>query len=716
MKLRILLKIIILFCGVYYSMFAQSDGAVQLYSSARSGLYSAFETGKKSDVLSVLTTLQKAYEQNPNFFELIQDIARAYYILGNFGNALKFINRAIALRKNDFAVRILKANILIHQNNFKEARGIIDELTKQDPYDKNLLFIKTVYYVAVNDIKSYFDTVTQMERLFSENKGLFLNTYILLSAMYSGKNTIDSDRAFRYLLQKYERNVWVYFIASKYAVQFNVSIDIKAFSDIFNSSGFNLLSTELLRIQKPLNAKDGIVQNIENKEIIAIKNPDTYTVEDAQQWYTKGIILYERGDVRKAFIALSNAYEINSEDSLIGFVYDAMLKKILEDPEKVDGFIKKQKKERVSFWKKKAQQALSQGDLFFSKGYIRRGLYIDPLEQELRIFLSDILLQEGSYSEAIRELESLASRKKDKNIPILLESIRTIAQNNVETFESTGYRSLMPWNVFINVGQGANKEDEFLTSLLMYTFSKYPYIRVTNVSLLPLSLDNVITVHPYFKRIKDTFIVEVVLKNAITNEQLATVSVSRGGNDNVINGMEEIARRVADMLPIVANILSVNPDKKILIGAGLQQSIQPDIVYALYNKGDVKLSSSPPYFSTTGDHIGYAITNTVELSYSIADISGTFEQSDTTTGTRGGNTPLTGQQPRSLERNIGDKTQIFSDYRVKQNINKNDVIIIPARTWNNDSLTLVNTVANDKNRNNEENVFSFLTQLLFPVW
>jgi tetratricopeptide (TPR) repeat protein len=101
---------------------------------------SALELYKKGHLAEIQEDYPAAIEQykealllNPNYFDPVRGLARSYYAIEEYEEALGHINKAIALDKSNWDLYNIKGEILIGLGNLRDASGLFTSVMAREP-------------------------------------------------------------------------------------------------------------------------------------------------------------------------------------------------------------------------------------------------------------------------------------------------------------------------------------------------------------------------------------------------------------------------------------------------------------------------------------------------------------------------------------------------------------------------------------------------------
>ena len=118
-------------------------------------------------------------------------LAILYFTTKNYENAIKFIDNALLLSPNKKEFNILKADILFHKSNYKEALQLLSKInTDKDSYlflQKELLLSKI--YLTISEFKQAENILLNLKSVFKSEKIIFLtlsNLYFQIKDLKKG--------------------------------------------------------------------------------------------------------------------------------------------------------------------------------------------------------------------------------------------------------------------------------------------------------------------------------------------------------------------------------------------------------------------------------------------------------------------------------------------------------------------------------------------------
>jgi tetratricopeptide (TPR) repeat protein len=98
-----------------------------------------------------LSFYEKALYYDPDFLLATQNMAKAYLRMQDYKNCLKYLNRALQIKPNDFDTRIVFAQMYLGQKDFDNAIMELENLTIQFPH--HFLPYRILGYIHLKDKK-----------------------------------------------------------------------------------------------------------------------------------------------------------------------------------------------------------------------------------------------------------------------------------------------------------------------------------------------------------------------------------------------------------------------------------------------------------------------------------------------------------------------------------------------------------------------------------
>ena len=153
--------------------------------------------------------------QNPNSSEAYSGLARSHMRLGNYVEALSFVDQALLLANQNPEIGVLKSRILRNLERYTEAQSLLEQLQERHESPAIDLALAQLALVLGDTDKSiaYLDSIRE-ERKFSEEDLAFLLTSLIAYEEMGDLNT--AERYLREAFNNYYNEVVLHKVAAAY--------------------------------------------------------------------------------------------------------------------------------------------------------------------------------------------------------------------------------------------------------------------------------------------------------------------------------------------------------------------------------------------------------------------------------------------------------------------------------------------------------------------
>ncbi len=724
--------VLVVFQTASTALYAQTatNTLVQQYRLGTQQLDSAIASGQVLTIKNALETLHGVYDKNPNFFEVIRDMAHGYYMVGDFDSALLYTHKALKL-KDEENLQTLRLQLLMrtmpisdirmNKGGAEEVKKLLDTLLARASYNPNVLYVASVYFSIVGDERNYKKVLIRFRSLYKSHQKYqkLLHVYTLVDAIQSEKKSSESEESF-VALQSYDANPWIAWLLLHYIGMFHVDatgmfVDDN-FLEMFTAYTERLLQSDIVHLQATgyiMRFNFFFSQSEMEQAQEVTEQYSKHFPRRGDAWLRHGIALHRLKDYGNALQAFARADAASANNRFINFMYDTTLKDArVVFYEGMEEIAQKRVAVLVAF----ATSALDRGDAQTARHYARRALYIEPLAAEARLILADIFRQQGALSAAEEELSLLENTEGIlPRVTREIESIRAEIRAGLDDYPvvqklldagSFSHISYDPvaWNIQTNVAaynEGSptapvlrvfdtaslQYAEGFFTRLLEYSLNKFPSIRVADSGETSNAAhtQNVAVTFSY-SEINGIFSVHAHLSNANSHEHITTFIESRSGNNRVEEAMQAMAVRVQNALPVLMPVLATSGNT-VVLGRGNYDTMERFLV-PVFDNGLVELSVESPYFISSSSLIGFAKIEKTVANTNVASLQPSIGEPLSLEQTATASEDMQVFQKEVLPiltKLYGQKT--FSVFDMRSRVNAGDIVIIPPRQWVDDEGT-----------------------------
>ncbi|MDR0524287.1 MAG: tetratricopeptide repeat protein [Spirochaetaceae bacterium] len=548
-----------------------------------------YEQGKVSmveeDWYVAAEALLECLRLNGAHAEATASLAECYYALGEFDQALVWTRKARALARGNLDMANLEAFSLIGLGRLEEADGIIKEVLKKEPYNKEALFAASQLDVARGRPGDAVSRYREAVRRYPDDRRLLISLALILGSL----GETDSARVYiERAISAHPHDYRVYYYAAYLdakAGRLNTAIQYAQRSLFFRPGygpAFSLLSN--LRYQTGQFEEAARLAD----ESLELDRNDIYS------WYLKGMSYIKLGRKTEALTILSNAASLDPNDEFVRAVLEDLLLKetTLEDP-------------RRARW---ASWHFTRGRDYQSRNLIeqalfeyRRGLRLNPYAPDRRQYAELLRIQgyPARYLEELRFMQNLGFN--DRDLQDAVETYNTFLDEAVYRQWSINPVEIAKahWNVavFSLSSQSGFFHADAGAAASVYIKDILTHERNINVSDLELSQPSFSLA---FRRAReanvDYFLIISVSENerdlSITGDlfvgrtgtRAATFSAYRTGADRLRNASRGIGDQLHHALPFRGELLRYKQGQG-LIDKGRADGVTPEGVYDVVKKG-----------------------------------------------------------------------------------------------------------------------------------
>jgi len=314
-------------------------------------------------------------------------LAECYYELNEFDQALVWVRRARVLARANLGLANLEASTLIALGRLDEAQGIINDILRREPHNREALFVAAELDIARGRAGDAVRRYREAALRFPDDRRLLVSLALVLGSL----GDTDSARAYidRALL-RHPGDFRVYYYAAYLAsragcIQAGIAYAENA---LHFRPGFTPARSLLASLRFRAGQYEAAAQLAD--QLIAARRTDSLA------WYLKGMAYIRMGRFGEAQTLLSTAATIDPHNEFIRAALEELLitRTRLEDPVRVRWAEWHFQRARDFRSRNLMQQALFQ---------FRRGLRLNPYAPERRQY-AELLRLQGFPARFLEEL------------------------------------------------------------------------------------------------------------------------------------------------------------------------------------------------------------------------------------------------------------------------------------------------------------------------
>ncbi len=367
------------------SVFAQT--ATQDFQKGQQ----AFEQG---DSWQAIAEYRRALDINPHYFDALQGMAQAYFSLGTYEEASRYVEKALHLGRLSVSLRLLRGRILLGQGKLEEALAIFRDVQAQDPQNRGARFGIAEYEVMKGRLGYAGRLFNQLRR--EDPSDLRAE----LSVMYLAEEQNDQltfEQAFQDALEYHSANALVHEAAARFA--YHNGDPQRALKELDQAIALNPHSPALWQFQAQLylgdNRDSRAIQILDEKVLKGegAKNP--------QAWYLRALAEEALEHVSEALSAFRMALRFAPDNETYRFALEDLLRRKTAPDSSL-------RQDEAQFHFQKARALEDQNYDTQALAEYRRGLLVAPLDISAREARANLFQQAGWATSSLQELETVA--------------------------------------------------------------------------------------------------------------------------------------------------------------------------------------------------------------------------------------------------------------------------------------------------------------------
>ncbi len=517
------------------------------------------------DYYSAIEDYKTALDRNPAYLQPLVGMAETYFSLGEYSEALKYVQEAKQYDETDMNLLNLEGRTRIGLGDFDGARKLFEKVLSRQPNNLDAHFGLAELDLAAGDPKTALDKFQSALRTAPENRRALLSVIVLYDSLGDYRK---ADRYAQIVLDAYPSDPFTHYVVARHFLASGNYAQAKAQVRTSLELGPDNLDATLLLAEVYLRTGEyaKVVPLIEG---VLAKHHNSYLL-----WYSLGLAQERLGDVLDSIRSYAQAFTIHPDDEISRIAMESELidKLPMKDPL------------RAQY----ARYHFEQGQVYESRNYIdralgefRRGLKIDPYSKEGRLLYAGIFKLEGYPAKYLSEISVLKELNlSDTNIQDEIDVTQSALSDSVasdwgirqfqiqrERYDlSLFYSNRSPMVHYL--GQ------EALAEYLRDLFESYENIRVPHPAQPANDFAEAFRaarqsgsnyfLTMYVTETERYFQVECNLYVSSTGSKVKSFSVYRTGNDRVANALAAIADSVHSVLPREGRILERQFDQGVI--------------------------------------------------------------------------------------------------------------------------------------------------------
>ncbi|MCL2210838.1 MAG: tetratricopeptide repeat protein [Treponema sp.] len=395
-----------IFLIIAVNLHAQSQQAVQFYERGKAFM-------AEENWYSAVESFLECTRLNPAHAEGTASLAECYYELAEFDEALTWVRKARQLARTNMNVANLEVFIHIALGQLETAAGLVNEILKIEPYNRETLFAAGELDIARGRPSEAMLRYRDAVRRYPDDRKLLVSLALVTLSLG------DGDTAVTYInnaLTRHPGDYRVFYYASYiYSMNNRIAEAIRyAENSLFYKSD-HLPTQSLMSILR--------YRNGEYEEAARLcDNLIAKNRQDMSAWYLKGLSLIMLKRQQEAITVLTNAIAFNENDEFIRAILEETVisSTVLEDP----------RRSRFAAWHFNKAKSYRERNLIEQALFeYRRGLRLYPFAADRRDY-AELLRLSGYPARYLEELLFLKDQGvSDRSLDDAVEAYSSLLSN-----------------------------------------------------------------------------------------------------------------------------------------------------------------------------------------------------------------------------------------------------------------------------------------------
>ncbi len=585
-KHNILPFLVLVMTSIGFPVFGQAS-AREFYAMGRQlqleeKYYEAVETYKLSLI------------ENRHYLDPMIGLAESFFALGEFSEALMWIEKAEIYDRNRTDLKNLKGRILISLGEYENGQILFQEVLQVEPNNLHANFGMAELEIAEGKIAKGTRMFEDTLAMAPDNRKALLTLTILYDAM--GKPE-KAEEYLRQALHYHYEDVYTQLLAARHYSQVG-RLDL-AEMHAKTALGIRRDFPDVTRLLGNLYL--GTARNEEAAEFL--KKSISINRNDNLLWYALGLAQERSGNLEESITSYSRALQMKPDDEITRIKLEQLLSSRLD--------METPARARFSMYHLQRGKEFEERNLY-SKALAeyRRALKIAPLSEETRLAYADIFLRMGFPAKYLSELYVLKEQHDiNSEIEDAIEIQSSLQEDSlarrwaIDQFSAETMKYEYSLAVFVYPDQGIIEHydgEKVLVQFLSDLLFHFENIRVEHTGTISAFSEGFRTAREkgtdyflilYPEESERIFNVRGELYISDTGGAVREYSVMRTGNDKVANAMVKLVEQVqADLVP-TGQLLQRKFDTA-LINLGTMEGVEKGQTFNIVKRGSAELNSN----------------------------------------------------------------------------------------------------------------------------
>lgn len=543
---------------------------------------------------------KEALEINSSDISANKGLSDSFFMLGEYEEALLYIDKCIMLGHGDLELVNSKGRILTALGSYEEAENQYNAVLDSQMYNVGARSGLAELRIAKGDLSgSLYDFEKILK--FSPNSRRILLSLVVLND--SQGNSEKSDDFIQKAIIYYPQDPVVLEAAVRHYMYIKsyrgASLYMDELLSLSDKSDIKLLQVELLihleNFDEALSRLNEYLKEVKD-------NPEAY--------YLATVILDKTGEKERALSLIKRGMDLKPDDEIYRFYSEEIMNDYL--------LLKDSKRDEYSNWYFD-QGKLLEERYYYEKAndYYLRGLELNPFNMELRLAYAGILKKMGYRQRYLKELELISSQESENsgvNETLLIENSLPLGKlyeiwgnerwNSDNLFSVTVFVDTRSSESHLNsasVIKGISRR--FFSGQSRYfadSLDVYPGTFSTAFNSARISGSDYFLLINYLEGSR-TFSLKASLHLTKSGREIGKFSYMKTGNNRIFNCFRNLSVDLNSFFPIVGTVTDIKNDM-ILIDLGKNQGITEEITLDVVKKGRFTLIPDKPLLYFESEH------------------------------------------------------------------------------------------------------------------
>lgn len=555
----------------------------------------------RQDYYTAIEHYKQALKVNSNDIKSNMGLSDSFFMIGEYEEALHYIEICIKLSGRDLELENRKARIFTALQRYSEAEDIYRRVINKEMYNIGAQSGLAELRIVNGDIKGSLYDFEKILKFSPESRRLLLSLVVLNDRQKDfskGDSLIQS--ALRYYPQDpvvLESAVRHYMASGNYR---GASIYMDELLTVSSNDEIKLLKAEL---QIFLSEYDSAIKTLADYMKAVKDNPESF--------YLAAIALNRVGKGEQALSLLRRAMDIRPDEEIYRFYSESIMNDLYVS--------KDDKRKEYSKWYYDNGKNLESRYFYEkAKSYYLRGLDLDPFSYDLRFAYGQVMKRMGYHKKYLNELELILNHYEDKqDIKEILEIEKSLpATELIEKWGNDLFNNNNRFNLSVSVNKKSTEYNLFSSNVVNSISERFlsgqNRFNIENVNTyegdfseafnLARESESDFFILLSFLEGSRTFSLKATIHLTKSGREIQSYSYLKTGNNRIMNCFINLSKDLENFFPVVGSIADIKGND-ILIDIGFFNDIKEDMIFYVVKKGSLFLKPEKPYLHFNDDKL-----------------------------------------------------------------------------------------------------------------